>query len=143
WGATTEKKEQARERQRVQRLEKARVAAGVATLDELATANPKLARDVKTHQRLQAEGGSFAEIEKRLGCEGLMDPAKHTAGSYDSAMRTAMLNFQQKNVVIAQGDITRGTLEALARPVQENNFATLRRVLTERAAHAGGFIEDG
>src|SRR5206468_10745273 len=69
--------------------------------------------------------------------------AKHAAGSYDSAMRTAMLNFQQKNVVIAQGDITRGTLEALARPVQENNFATLRRVLTERAAHAGGFIEDG
>ena len=143
WGATTEKKEQARHRQRAARLEKARAEGGFATLDELAAAVPKLARDVKTHQRIEAENAAFAEMEKRLACEGLMDPAKHAAGSYDTAMRTAMLDFQQKNVVIAQGDITRGTLEALATPIQQNNLATLRRVLTERAAHAGGFIEDG
>ena len=58
-------------------------------------------------------------------------------------MRLAMLAFQQKNVVMAQGDITRSTLEALARPPVENIFLALRRVLTERAAHAGGFLEDG
>jgi hypothetical protein len=143
WGATTEKKEKARHVQRAARLEKARVESGLATLEELATANPKLARDVKTHLRIEAENAAFAEIEKRLACEGLMDPAKHAVGSYDTAMRTAMLNFQQKNVLMAQADITRETLEALARPIQENNLATVRRVLTERAAHAGGFIEDG
>jgi hypothetical protein len=143
WGSTTEKKEQARHRQRAAKLEKARAEAGAATLDELAANNPKLAREVKTHQRIQAENAAFAEVEKRLACEGMMDPAKHVPGSYDTPMRTAMLNFQQKNVVMAQADLTRETLEALARPIQENNFATLRRVLIERAAHAGGFFEDG
>ena len=42
--------------------------------------------------------------------------AKHIPGSYDTPMRFAMLAFQQKNVVMAEADITRGTLEALARP---------------------------
>ena len=37
-----------------------------------------------------AQRAAFAEAEKRLACEGLMDPAKHKTGSYDTAMRTAM-----------------------------------------------------
>ena len=28
-----------------------------------------------------------------------MDPAKHQVGSYDSVMRFAMLDFQQKNLI--------------------------------------------
>jgi hypothetical protein len=143
WGATTEKKQLGRHAARAARLEEARVKAGVATVEELATVDPKLAREVDALRRTEAERAAFAELEKRLACEGLMNPAKHTAGSYDTAMRQAMLDFQQKNVLIAQADITRATLEAAARPLQENNFASLRRVLTERAAHAGGFIEDG
>ena len=63
-----------------------------------------------------------------------MNPAQAQPGSYDTRDAQAMLDFQQKNVVIAQADITRATLEALARPPLENNFAALRRVLTERAA---------
>lgn len=141
WGATTEKKELAKHRQRATRLEQARQKAEVASLQELT--DPKLARDVKSHLRFEAERAAFAEIEKRLVCEGLLDPAKHVVGSYDTPMRTAMLDFQQKNVIAAQGDITRSTLELLARPLLENDFATLERVLTERAAHAGGFLEDG
>jgi hypothetical protein len=149
WGSTTEKKELARHQTRAARLEEARLKAGLATIDELAEPNPttpaavKLAREVKAHLRFEAERAAFAEVEKRLACEGLMDPAKHKPGIYDTPMRLAMLDFQQKNVVIAQGDITRETLEALARPMAENNFAALRRVLTERAAHGGDFLEDG
>ena len=44
---------------------------------------------------------------------------------------------------MAEADITRGTLEALARSPLDNAFLALRRVLTERAADAGGFLEDG
>ena len=44
---------------------------------------------------------------------------------------------------MAEADITRGTLEALARSPLENAFLALRRVLAERAADAGGFLEDG
>ena len=54
-----------------------------------------------------------------------------------------MLSFQQKHAVMDQADIKRGTLEALARPPLENDLLALRRVLTERAMHAAGFVEDG
>ena len=143
WGATSEQKELARRRARGARLEAARVAAGVKTLDDLAEKDPRTARDVKEQLAFVAERAAFAEAEKRLACEGLMDPAKHKAGSYDTAMRTAMLAFQQKHAVMDQADIKRTTLEALARPPLDNDMRALGRVLTERAMHAAGFIEDG
>ena len=72
-----------------------------------------------------------------------MDARKHKPGAYDTEMRTAMLDFQQKHAVMDQADIKRATLEALARPPLENDFVALERVLTERAMQAAGFIEDG
>src|SRR5262249_14221678 len=42
-----------------------------------------------------------------------------------------------------QADIKRSTLETLARPMLANDYAALRRVLAERAAAAGGIVEDG
>src|SRR4029079_2716366 len=95
------------------------------------------------HGRFEAERLAFAEAEKRLACEGLMDARKHKPGAYDTEMRTAMLDFQQKHAVMDQADIKRGTLEARARQPLDNDFDALGRVLTERAMHAGGFIEDG
>jgi hypothetical protein len=143
WGATTEQKELAKHRQRAERLEAARAKANVDTLEELAEADPKQARDVKAHLAREAERGSFAEVEKRLACEGLLDPSKHRPGVYDTVMRQAAVDFQQKHVVMDQADLKRPTLEALARPPLENDFQALRRVLGERAAHAGRFLEDG
>jgi hypothetical protein len=98
---------------------------------------------VKAHLKREAELASFAEVEKRLVCEGLLDPARHRPGAYDTAMRKATVDFQQKHVAMDQADLKRPTLEALARPPLENDFLALRRVLAERAAHAGGFLEDG
>jgi hypothetical protein len=143
FGHTTEKKEATRHRLVGLRLEAARTKAGVATLEELAAADPRHAGDVKTYLRVEAERAAFAEVEKRLACEGLMDPTKHKPGTYDAPMRSAVLDFQQKNGVFAQADFTRATLETMTRPLLANDFTTLRRVLTERAAHAGGFVEDG
>ena len=143
WGASTEQKELGKRRARAARLEAARVAAGVPTLEALAEKDPRTARDVKEQLAFAAQRAAFAEAEKRLVCEGLMDPAKHKAGSYDTAMRTAMLQFQQKHAVFDQADIKRPTLEALARPPLENDMRALGRVLSERAMHAAGFLEDG
>jgi hypothetical protein len=143
FGHTTEKKEATKHRLVGLRLEAARAKAGVASLEELAAADPRHANDLKTYLRVEAERAAFAEVEKRLACEGLMDPTKHKPGIYDAPMRSAVLDFQQKNGVFAQADFTRATLEAMTRPLLANDFATLRRVLTERAAHAGGFVEDG
>jgi hypothetical protein len=143
WGASTEAKELGKQAARGTRLEAARVAAGAATLEALAAADPRTAKDVKDRLRFLDERSAFAEAEKRLVCEGLLDPARHKSGSYDTSMRTAMLSFQQKHAVMDQADIKRGTLEALARPPLENDLLALRRVLTERAMHAAGFVEDG
>ncbi len=143
FGRSTEKKEAAKHMLRGKRLEAARAKIEVASLEELVTADPRYANEVKTHLRVEAERAAFAEVEKRLVCEGLMDAGKHSPGTYDAPMRNAVLDFQQKNAVFAQADLTRSTLEALSRPILANHFDTLRRVLSERAAHAGGFIEDG
>jgi hypothetical protein len=143
WGITTEKKEIARGRARAEKLEALRTARGLPTLEQLAATDPAWAKEVAAHRRFEAERAAFLEAEKRLLCEGLLEPTHHLPGTYDTPMRLAMLAFQQKNVVMAQGDITRSTLEALARSPAENNYLALRRVLTERAAHAGGFLEDG
>jgi hypothetical protein len=143
FGSETEKKERDRAQARLERLEANRQDAGVASLDELAATVPKLAKELAAQKRYDAERAAFAEAEKRLICEGLLDPSKHAAGRYDTPMRFAMLAFQQKSLVMAQGDISRGTLEALARPPLENDYLALRRVIAERVADAGGFIEDG
>ncbi|MFL5303857.1 MAG: hypothetical protein ACJ8F1_01535 [Polyangia bacterium] len=143
WGASTEQKELGKRRARAARLEAARVAAGVPTLEALAEKDPRTARDVKEQLAFAAQRAAFGEAEKRLVCEGLMDPAKHKAGAYDTAMRTAMLQFQQKHAVFDQADIKRPTLEVLARPPLENDMRALGRVLSERAMHAAGFLEDG
>jgi len=143
FGHSTEKKEAAKHQRRGERLEAARSKAQAVSLKELASAEPRYAREIETHLRVETERAAFAEVEKRLACEGLMDVAKHKPGSYDAVMRSAVLDFQQKNAVFAQADLTRATLEAMSRPLLTNDFATLRRVLGERAAHAGGFVEDG
>ncbi len=143
WGRTTEKEMASKHRFRAQRLEAAQKKAGVASLDELAEKDSRYRRDVKDHLRTEAERAAFAEVEKRLVCEGMLDPSKHKDGSYDGPMRSAALGFQQKNAVFAQADLTRATLEAMTRPLLQNDFMALRRTLAERASHAGGIIEDG
>lgn len=143
WGASTEAKMLAAREAQARSLEEARANAGLATLEELGQTDEKLAKQVEATLRFRAERAAFAEMEKRLACEGLMDPAKHKPGSYDMAMRSALVQFQEKHFVMGQGVITRGTLEAAARPLQENNLLSLRRVLAERVTHAAGFLEDG
>jgi hypothetical protein len=142
WGSASEKKEMLRAKERADRLAQS-AGASDAGMDALAAADPRLAKDLKAHQQFEAERAAFAEAEKRLACEGLLDATNHVVGSYDTPMRFAMLAFQRKNVVMAEADITRGTLEALARSPLDNSFLALQRVLAERAADAGGFIEDG
>ena len=113
--------------------EAARAAAGAPDLEALAERDARTARTSRSTCASRPSGSAFAEVEKRLVCEGLLDPRKHKPGAYDTAMRTAMLDFQQKHAVIDQADIKRATLEALARPPLDNDFLALRRVLTERA----------
>jgi hypothetical protein len=92
----------------------------------------------------------FAEVEKRLACEGLMgEPAgkkkgpRHTKGRFDEVMRTALIRFQRKHMLYDAAALKRDTMATLARPPLENDYAAFLRVLTERVVAAANVLEDG
>ena len=147
WGEKTEKEELAKHERRRLKLEKAAVDAGLADIAALAADttpdNAKLVKEAKQHMAFEAKRLAFAEVEKRMICEGRMNPAKHKTGKFDTALRTAVTEFQQESMLLERTDIGRRTLEAMTRTIGDNNLMALRRVLTERATHAGGILEDG
>ncbi|HVZ73556.1 MAG TPA: hypothetical protein VHJ20_14355 [Polyangia bacterium] len=142
--------EVAKEQRRIakinEELEKARVEAGAATLDELATRVPALAPKVKLVQKRAAEKPAMAAVEKRLTCEGLLNAkgtGKHTAGVYDDAMRVAVRTFQQKHMIYESNYLREKTVDALARPLVDNDYDGLSRAIRERVVSAASILEDG
>jgi len=126
-------------------LEKARRKAHLATLDELAEKQPAMAPKVKMLARRAAEKPAMAAVERRLTCEGLLGGkgAKHTTGIYDDAMRLAVRRFQQKHMIYEANYLRRKTVDALARPLVDNDYDDLVRVLRERVVSAAAILEDG
>ena len=103
-------------------LEKARRKARVATIEELAEKQPALAPKVKTLARRAAEKPAMAAVEQRLTCEGLLPASKHITGIYDDAMRLAVRRFQQKHMIYEANYLRRKTVDALARPLIDNDY---------------------
>ena len=133
------------------KLEAMRVAAGVETLDELAQKNPKVQKDVALVERYSNQRVSFPEVEKRLTCEGLLAPPPPNAkpaeidqpGQFDEPMREAVIRFQHKHMLYDAAALRPDTMAALGRPLVDNDYAALVRVLTERIVSAANILEDG
>ena len=125
-------------------VEKARKKAHLATLDELAEKQPAFAPKVKMLARRAAEKPAMAAVERRLTCEGLLGgKRKHTEGIYDDAMRLAVRQFQQKHMIYEANYLRRKTVDALARPLIDNDYDDLTRALRERVVAAAAILEDG
>ncbi len=126
-------------------LEKARKKAHLATIEELAEKQPAMAPKVKMLARRAAEKPAMAAVERRLSCEGLLGTGKikHTEGIYDDAMRLAVRRFQQKHMIYEANYLRRKTVDALARPLLDNDYDDLTRALRERVVAAAAIIEDG
>jgi hypothetical protein len=125
-------------------VEKARKKARFATLEELAEKQPTFAPKVKTLARRAAEKPAMAAVERRLTCEGLLTPkSKHTVGIYDDAMRLAVRRFQQKHMIYEANYLRRKTVDALARPLLDNDYDDLTRAIRERVVAAAAIVEDG
>jgi hypothetical protein len=128
----------------VKDLEKARRRANVATLQELAAAKPQLAAQVAFVEKRKAQQAAMAAVEKRLACEQMFAPdVKHVTGVYDDAMRLAVRRFQQKQMIYESNFLRRRTVDALSRPLLDNDYDALVRALRERVVSAAGIIEDG
>jgi hypothetical protein len=133
------------------KLEQLRVQAQVETLDQLAEKNPKVAKDVQLIQRHASNRVAFPEVEKRLVCEGVLTPpppnAKpvdiHQPGQFDEPMRQAVIRFQHKHMLYDAAALRPDTMTTLGKPLIENNYAALVRVLTERVVSAANILEDG
>lgn len=137
-------KEQRRQAKLRDEVEQARRAAGVATAAELAVKQPAFAAKVKYLERRAAEKPAMAAVERRLACEGLLTPkSKHVAGIYDDAMRLAVRSFQQKHMIYEANYLRRLTVEALSRPLLNNDYDGLVRAIRERVVSAAGLLEDG
>jgi hypothetical protein len=125
-------------------LESARLAAGAATLDELAERQPAYAPKVKLVQKRAAEKPAMAAVERRLACEGLLGPkSHHTTGVYDDVMRRAVRAFQQKHMIYESNYLRQKTVEALSRPLLDNDYDGFVRALKERIVSAASILEDG
>ena len=111
----------------------------MATLEELAEKQPQQAPKVKLLAKRAAEKPAMAAVERRLTCEGLLTPKmKHTTSIYDEPMRLAVRSFQQKHMIYEANYLRRKTVEALARPLLDNDYDGLVRSLRERVISAAG-----
>jgi hypothetical protein len=127
-------------------LEEARHKAHAKTLAALVVKRPELEPKLKLLERRAAEKLAMAEVEKRLTCEGLLGHKKahlHTTGVYDDAMRLAVRQFQQKNMIYEANYLRRKTMDALSRAMLDNDHDALLRGLRERVVDAAGVVEDG
>src|SRR5262249_6147029 len=125
-------------------LETERKKKKLATFQELAAADPDLAPKVALPDKRAAEKLAMAAVEKRLACEKILTPtSKHARGVYDDAMRLAVRAFQQKQMIYEANYLRRKTVDALARPLLDNDYDSLVRALRERVVAAAAIIEDG
>jgi hypothetical protein len=130
--------------QQLRALEKERKKRKLDSLEALAQADPKLAKPIADVQKFAAEKVAFPEVEKRLQCEGILDAkSKHVKGQWDDPMREAIIRFQRKHMLYDAAAVRPETLAALQRPLIENDYASLVRVITERVVAATGVLEDG
>jgi len=125
-------------------LEEARHKNHAANFAELAEKDASLAAKVKAYERRVAEKAAMTEVEKRLACEGMFKKGqRHATGVYDDAMRLAVRQFQQKNMIYEANYLRSKTMDALARPPLANDYQAFMRVLRERVVDATGVVEDG
>jgi hypothetical protein len=125
-------------------VEAAKKRLKVATLAEVAQAEPQLAPKVELVEKRAAEKLAMTAVEQRLSCEQLLTPqSNHKVGIYDEPMRLAVRQFQHKNMIYEANYLRRQTVDALARPPLDNDYDGLLRALRERVVSAAGIIEDG
>jgi hypothetical protein len=125
-------------------LEAARRKAKVATLEELVEKQPAQAVKVNLLAKRAAEKPAMAAVERRLTCEGLLTAKmKHQTGIYDDPMRLAVRRFQQKHMIYEANYLRRKTVDALAKPLLDNDYDGFARVMRERVVSAAAVLEDG
>ncbi|MCG8556573.1 MAG: hypothetical protein MJD61_14975 [Proteobacteria bacterium] len=121
-------------RQRVQSSDEIRIAA----LDS---------RNRTRVERYKVQALKYRAVlaaQKRLECEGyLRDGERYVRGGLDWPTHKAMAEFERRHRIYGWGFIGKASLRVLRMTPLEAEREGVLRVLTERAVHAAGVIEDG
>jgi hypothetical protein len=104
-------------------------------------------RDVRRVRDFREQAPKVAAIraaQTRLDCEGFFEgKGNYTRGAIDWSTHEALAEFERRHRVYGWGFIGKDTLDALRRSPMENEREAVIRILSERAMHAAGVIEDG
>jgi len=104
-------------------------------------------RDRYRLRKYREERPAFEAVlaaQKRLECEGYYeDRGDYTEGALDWATHEALAEFERRHRVYGWGFVGRDTIEKLRLSPTEVEREAVLRILTERAMHAAGVIEDG
>jgi hypothetical protein len=98
---------------------------------------------VAQYERLGPRVRAISAVQARLECEGLLRPGRYVRGGLDAPTHEALAKLEKRHRIFGWGALARDTLEVLRQPPLESMRADVVRVLTERAMHAAGVIEDG
>ena len=98
----------------------------------------------RQYRLFQTKLAVINQASLRLACEGLTRPGERASRMvFGYTMHEALARFERKHMLFGWGQLYGLTLRVLGRPPVLNNFASLKRVLTERLVHSLGIIEDG
>ncbi|MBU1239671.1 L,D-transpeptidase, partial [Myxococcota bacterium] len=96
---------------------------------------------VKKYRLLQTKFFMVGEAQKRLRCEGLLGP--YSPGVISWGTIAAIKRFEHKHMIYGWGILTGDTRRGFGRTPLDNNFRTLKRILTARITLSLGILEDG
>ncbi|AKF05109.1 peptidoglycan-binding domain-containing protein [Sandaracinus amylolyticus] len=104
-------------------------------------------RDARRYAEWQRTMPRFRAIraaQQRLECEGYYEgKGEYVSGGLDWPTHEALAEFERRHRIYGWGFLGRETLDMLRRSPLEGDQEAVVRVLTERAMHAAGVIEDG
>lgn len=101
-------------------------------------------RQLAEYRRLLPRSRALVAAQQRLDCEGYFaDKGRWVEGGFDWATHEALAEFERRHRIFGWGFLGRETLAMLRRPAIEGEHEDVVRVITERAMHAAGVIEDG
>jgi len=119
---------------------------GVEDIEDL---NVELLEDkdkgaVRRYKRVAPPWFAVEATQARLKCEGYYKTrGRYVRGAMDWSTHDALAEFERRHRIYSWGYLGRDTLKVLRMAPMEAEREALLRVLTERAVHAAGIIEDG
>ncbi|MEM7435260.1 MAG: L,D-transpeptidase [Myxococcota bacterium] len=119
---------------------------GVASLDDITqeAVSEEDWEKVNEYRILKPEIEAIAAAQGRLQCEGFFEGrGAYVPGLFDWRTHEALAEFERRHRVYGWGFIGDDTLALLQKTPEEAEQEAVIRVLTERAMHSAGVIEDG